>query len=192
MESLVGLIPGSREREREREREEDYVQPLLKGYLLSPRLCFSPFILFRVFFGLVYVRVSSHTSSNIMLFRFVLVSSRQNLDFHSPDPRTNKPTPRWWWCYAQSRPVSSAQQFTLLLTIAQADNSPPAAPSPLASTAVSATAFGCSELLVLALRQTNDDVGFDGAEREDPQARAGTKRADGRGKWRGGVPVSLR
>jgi hypothetical protein len=79
----------------------------------------------------------------------------------------------------------------LLLAVAQTDNSPPATPRPLPGTAVAAATFHSPELLVFALGQTDYDVGFDGAERQDAQPGARTKRADGFGKGSGGVPESL-
>ena len=56
---------------------------------------------------------------------------------------------------------------SLLLAIAQADNSPSATPSPLPGTTVTATALHGPEFLVFTLGQPNDNVSLDSAERED-------------------------
>jgi hypothetical protein len=61
-------------------------------------------------------------------------------------------------------PSSHANNSSLLLAIAQADDSPPAAPSPLPGTAISATTFHGPEFLIFTLRQTNDNVSLDSAE----------------------------
>lgn len=58
----------------------------------------------------------------------------------------------------------------LFLPIAQTDNRPPTAPSPLPRAAVAASVLRRAQFLVFARRQTNDDVGFDRAERQDAQA----------------------
>lgn len=64
---------------------------------------------------------------------------------------------------------SESVELLLLLAVAQTDDSPPTAPSPLASAAVTATALGSSEFLVFALGQTNNDIGLHGAEGEDAE-----------------------
>ena len=80
---------------------------------------------------------------------------------------------------------------SLLLAIAQTDDSPPTAPSPLPGATVTATALHSPEFLVFALGQTNDNVGLDSAEREDAEAGARAKRSDGFGEGSSRVPESL-
>ena len=88
---------------------------------------------------------------------------------------------------------SSSHERTsyLLPAITQTDDSPPAAPSPLPGTTVTATALHGPEFLVFALGQTNDNVSLDSAERKDAEAGARSKRADGFGEGSGRVPESL-
>ena len=81
--------------------------------------------------------------------------------------------------------------LSLLLAIAQADDGPPTAPSPLPSATVASTAFHGSKFLVFTLGQTNDNVSLDSAERENAEAGARAKRSDGFGEGSGRVPESL-
>jgi hypothetical protein len=62
---------------------------------------------------------------------------------------------------------SHAKTSYLLLAVAQTDDSPPAAPSPLPGATVATTALHGPEFLVLALGQTNDNVSLDSTERQD-------------------------
>jgi hypothetical protein len=152
--------------------------------LVSLSLLLRRFSIYRVRTFSSSVCTSSYAELAACALSFRLIMSSTSSSCNKPSrsqARTKllRPKPRVWTCR------------NLLLTVAQTNNSPPAAPSPLASATVSATAFGSPELLVLALGQTNDDVGFDGAEREDPQTRAGAERADGCGEGGGWVPESL-
>ena len=52
--------------------------------------------------------------------------------------------------------------------ITELHNSPFPAPSPHSSPGISAAARRCADLLVLALRQTDHDVGLAGAQCKDP------------------------
>lgn len=81
--------------------------------------------------------------------------------------------------------------LSLLLAIAQTDNSPPTAPSPLPGATVATTALHGPEFLVFALGQTDDNVSLDSAEREDAEAGARAKRSDGFGEGSSRVPESL-
>jgi hypothetical protein len=64
-------------------------------------------------------------------------------------------------------PPFQIHDLFLLLAIAQADDSPSAAPGPLSSTTVAATAFHGPKLLVFALRQADNNVCLDSTEREN-------------------------
>lgn len=59
---------------------------------------------------------------------------------------------------------SHAKNVSLLLAIAQTDDSPPTAPSPLPGATVASTAFHSPEFLIFAPGQTNDNVSLDSAE----------------------------